>query len=231
MMIENKVCRICSIELDDDNWHPSHKNNRQYICKECSTEKLRLYKEANRDKVNANQRLYRKNDPEKAKAVYTRCNRKNGHLPMSENKECAQYLGIHIVERLLRNMFNDVEVMPMNHTGYDFICNKGKKIDAKSSCLRKDGKWTFNIKHNTTADYFVCVAFDNREDLDPLHVWIIPGHVLNHLSGATIRPSTLDKWAEYEKPIDNVVACCDTMKELVELTDKEVAKAFPIQGE
>lgn len=132
---------------------------------------------------------------------------------MSENKECSQYLGIHIVEKLLRNMFNDVIRMPMNHPGYDFICNKGKKIDAKGACIGKNkNNWIFTINHNTTADYFCCVAFDNREKLNPMHIWLIPGHVLSHLKNASISKSTLYKWDAYEQDINKVISCCDIIR-------------------
>jgi len=103
--------------------------------------------------------------------------------------------------------------MPYGHPGYDFICNNGKKIDGKSSMTGDKGYWMFTIKHNTTADYFFCVAYDNRDDLNILHIWMLPGDKFNHLSGASISLSTIHKWDEYEQPIDKAIACCDTMKE------------------
>ena len=208
-----KVCRVCGVELDDENWYPSFQKSRNYICKECQAEKQCSYQDANRDKVNAAQRLYRKENPEKSKEYSTIGNRKNGHLPMSENKKCSSYFGVYVNERFVKHYFDDVEVMPMNNPGYDFVCNKDKKIDGKSSCLHKNGQWTFNIRHNTIADYFMLVAYDDRDDLNPLHIWLIPGNVLNHLMVASIRPSTLDKWKEYEQNIDDAVLCCDAMKE------------------
>lgn len=192
-----RECRVCGVELNDDNWAPAGQKNYNYICKECGLEQ---------------DYSWRKNNPEKEKARRTRNARKKGHLPMSENKKCSSYLGVYVNERLLKHYFDDVEVMPYGNPGYDFVCNKGYKVDAKSSCMRKNGGWVFIINHNTTADYFMLVAYDNRDDLNPIHVWLIPGHVLNHLTGTSIRPSTLDKWAEYEKPIDDVVLCCDTIK-------------------
>jgi len=195
-MIHN--CRVCKVELADDNCYPSRQKKGDYICKECQKEC---------------DSLYRKNNPEKTKAYGIRAHRKAGELPMSKNKKCSLYFGIHINERLLRLKFNDVEVMPPGNPGYDFVCNHGKKIDSKAGCILKNRNgWLFHINHNTIADYFLLVAYDNRKDLNPLHIWLIPGYVLNHLVGASISPSTIDKWAEYEQDISEVIICCDTIK-------------------
>jgi len=190
-------CIKCGVELDNTNWYPSCKKSNSYICNECSVEKNRLWKI---------------NNPEKAKANSTRAHRKNGNLPMDENKKCSAYLGVHIGEPVLSKTFKNVELMPYGHPGYDIICNHDKRIDIKISCLNKNGRWMFTIRHNTTADYFMCLAFDNREDLNPAHIWLLPGNKFNHLVMATISPSTIDKWSEYELPIDGVITCCDTMR-------------------
>ena len=221
-------CRVCEVELNDDNWLSSCQKNGNYICKVCNREYGRAWREANQDEVRESNRsyreknqedeilrvrLYRKNNPEKAKAQSIKQHRKNGSLPMAENKECSAYLGVYTAERLLRHFFNDVEVMPYGNPGYDIVCNKGKKIDSKSCCIIKNKNgWSFHINHNTTADYFCCVAFDNRDDLNPLHMWLLPGDKFNHLTHTSISPSTLDKWAEYEQNIDDIVSCCNTIK-------------------
>ena len=129
------------------------------------------------------------------------------------NTECSMYLGVDIAENVLSKVFNDVEIMPPNNPGYDFICNKGKKIDVKSACPRKkDTTWNFTIKYNTIADYFLCIAFDNREDLNPLHIWLIPGNLVNKNSGKTISKSTFHKWDKYELDITKTIECCDHIK-------------------
>jgi len=191
-------CRVCSVELNNNNWSPARQKNSQYICKECNTEKGRLY---------------RKNNPEKAKAYSTKGHRKEGHMQMSENTDCPIYLGIHIVEHAMKHIFNDVEVMPMNNPGYDFVYDGGKKVDAKSGCiLNNRNNWQFHINHNTTTDYFVCVAFDNRKDLNPLHIWMLPGDKFNHLSTASISISTIHKWDVYRLDIDDVIMYCNTIR-------------------
>lgn len=235
-------CRVCGVKLCDDNWSPSYPENNQYICKECdkkrnrvlresNSEKVkerdRLYYEANRDEINERRclyreknpekerernRLYRKNNPEKIKASNTKRRRKNGQLPMSENRECPSWLGVHVNEGLLKMMFNDVVVMPYGTAGYDFVCNNGKKIDGKSSATGDKGHLSFHINHNTTADYFFCAAYDNRKDLNIIHIWMLPGDKFNHLVCATISLSTVHKWAEYEHPLGKAILCCDSMK-------------------
>ena len=206
-------CRVCGDELTDENWHSSFQKNYNYICKECYREHRRLYYEANKDKIKETATKWIKNNPDKVKEIVLRSQRKKGGLPMSENKECSSYFGVCVVERAIRHLFKNVERMPYGHPGYDFICSNEKKIDGKGACMRKDrNSWGFSIDNNTITDYFVLVAFDNREDLAPLHIWLIPGHVLNHLVVASISESTIDKWAEYEQNIDEAILCCDEMR-------------------
>lgn len=132
--------------------------------------------------------------------------------PYTENKTCALYLGIHIAERVLSHIFKDVERMPMHNPGYDFICNRGKKIDVKSACLRKDSSWSFGIRCNTTPDFFLCLAFNNREDLTPLCAWLLPGNKVSHLTAASISMSTAHKWDVHKLDITKVSECCDSLR-------------------
>ncbi len=195
--MKNKTCRVCNVKLDNKNWAPSNQKRRQYICKKCENERTKAWQKAN---------------PEKKRATDIRADRKRGIRPFDENKKCSKFLGCHVAERILSHVFKDVEVMPFDNPGFDFICNKGKKIDVKSSCLHPNGAWGFIFRHNTTADYFLCLAFDNREYLNPLHVWIIPGNVVNHLTATSIRPSSVHRWDDYRLDISKIVACCDAMK-------------------
>lgn len=137
----------------------------------------------------------------------------HGGKPSSENKQCPVFLGVHVAESILSKVFKDVARMPYGHKGYDFMCNKGKKIDVKSSCTRVQkghgDSWVFCIDKNKTADFFMCIALDNRKDINPLHLWLIPGKVVNNLMRASIAKSTIAKWDEYRLDIDKVAACCD----------------------
>lgn len=142
-----------------------------------------------------------------------------GQYTMSENKDCSLYLGVHIAENVLSRYFKDVQKMPLNNPGYDFVCSRGYKIDAKSSCLHtepghKQGIWSFGIRKNQVADYFICLAFDNRTDLNPLHVWLISSNHVCHLNHLRIAsgPCGLTKWSRFEKPLYKVLTACDMLR-------------------
>ena len=179
------------------------------LCQKCYNKE---YNKSHRNKINEQHR----------ERAYITTSRK----PMDKNKKCTLFLGVHIAENILSKTFKNVKRMPNNTPWYDFICDKGKKIDVKSSCARinKLGRrtWGFRIKNNTVADYFLCLIFDNRNDLNPLHIWLIPGGVFSKYTGVTISESTLQKWKEYELDINTTIQCCNTMKQKSkENTDNE----------
>ena len=198
MLKTNPVCRVCGVKLTGENWYPSSQKKPGYICKSCNDKRVKQW---------------RKTNPNKAKAIRIRMLRKRGVRPFERNKECALYLGVHIAERVLSHAFKDVQVMPYGNPGFDFICTKGKKIDVKSACKGKiQNNWIFHINHNTVADYFLCLAFDNREDLNPLHAWLLPGDKVNHLTGIGICPSTIHRWDAYRLDVTKVTTCCNVMR-------------------
>jgi len=206
-------CWGCGVELTDENWYPSHRKKNSRLCKECEHKRVRLWKKANPEKVKATAAAWSETHPGARKAVWTKYSRKKGHQPLNENKRCGLYLGVHIAEQILSQAFKNVKRMPMHNPGYDVICNHKKKIDIKSSCQRKrDDSWSFGINHNTIADYFLCLAFDNRERLNPLHAWLIPGSKVNHLVCLSIHQSTINKWDAYKLDISKISACCDAMR-------------------
>lgn len=137
-------------------------------------------------------------------------------ISYTKNRACPSFLGCHVAEQVLQKVFKDVETMPLNHPGYDFICNRGKKIDVKSSCTRngshQTNSWEFCVTKNTIADYFLCIAFDNRESLTPLHLWLLPGKLVNMKTSITISKSTINKWNEYKLDITKTVNCCNIIK-------------------
>jgi len=105
--------------------------------------------------------------------------------------------------------------MPTGNPGYDFLCSKGYKIDVKSATKSKSRNgWMFKISKNRIADYFLLLAFDNRENLNPQHLWLIPAVILNDKKNTTIAPSTLEKWSKYEldNKLNDVIACCTTLR-------------------
>ena len=103
-------------------------------------------------------------------------------VPMSENVDCAHYLGTYIAERkygriILPEIFGNIErEMPYGNPKYDFVVTGNIKIDIKSCCLRKLKGWIGwepHIRFNNVTDYFVILAFDDRENLNLIHVWLI----------------------------------------------------------
>jgi hypothetical protein len=158
----------------------------------------------------------------------TLANHKFNGVPKHATSESAVYLGTHIAERVLSKVFTNVKRMPYSNPGFDFICRNGYKIDVKCSCLHRDdykGYWQFTIRKNKVADYFLLLAFDNRKDLNPKHIWLIKGtdswgiirnypvneHTLISLHNTK---NSLKSCEEYEKKdkIKNVVACCNNIK-------------------
>lgn len=107
------------------------------------------------------------------------------HIPMSENEDCPHYLGTHIAARkygrkILSSFGNIKQEMSPNYPKFDFIMEGDIKIDVKSS--RKIANYyTFKIRYNNVADYFLLIAFNNGQDentLEPVHVWLIKGNEL-----------------------------------------------------
>ena len=231
-----KKCSKCGeLKLLDEfyNWKHDHR------CKKCVSEDNEKYRKIHPKKAEAYQKKYRKthlkerneydkkryqkhkNKLKKDSRNYYENHKdeireKAGNLSMYENKDCTSYLGIVIAERLVRCLFNDVKVMPNGNPKFDFICNRGKKIDVKSACItlgnNKYPQWGFRIDYNTATDFFILVAFDDRTYLNPLHMWMIPGHILNYKSGIKIFLSTIQKWDKWKMDINDAQLCCNEMK-------------------
>jgi len=136
-------------------------------------------------------------------------------ISMDQNQKCSSYLGVHIAESILSRYFKGIQRMPYGHKGYDYICSKGYKIDVKSGCMRYRGPykyWAFSVWKNKMPDYYMFLAFDNRDKLNPEHIWLIPGAVVNNRDCITVSYNRLKDWSEYERPINKVIECCDSMK-------------------
>lgn len=185
------------------------------MCKSCCEEK-KYYAHGMCRRCYQKQYYSDKSNRIKINAGVRECRYKRGGKSMSENKSCPSFLGVHIAENVLSKVFKDVKKMPPCNPGYDFICKSGKKIDVKSSCIyhrvNRSDSWAFSINKNKCADYFLCLAFDNRDDLNPLHIWLIPSWKVSMYMGTGISESTLFKWNEYKLDIGKVLACCDSLK-------------------
>jgi len=174
--------------------------NKEYK-KEYQKEYDKRYRESHKEKIAKYKKQYRKSQP--------------GYGSSKTNKESSQYLGVTIAERVLSKIFKNIEVMPINNSGYDFICNSGYKIDVKSATkMKNQNTWLFHIRQNQIPDYFLCLAFDNRKNLNPEHIWLIPAEKVNHLISLGISVSKLDKWSQYEltDKLNDIIACCDVLR-------------------
>jgi hypothetical protein len=190
--------------------HQRQKNDPVYI------ERRRLdserYRKAHPDRIRAQNRRRAAHIAE-----WIKNNKRELGKTMDLNKTCSLYLGVHIAERALAKAFKNVMRLPNGTPGGDFICGKGYLVDCKSSCVGNINtypRWNFVIRRNTIADYFLLLAFNSRADLTPLHIWLVPGEVINYKMGLTISNSQigLNKWLQYERPIDKIVECCNEMK-------------------
>lgn len=130
------------------------------------------------------------------------------------NPDCPVFLGCVIAERVLSKVFKNVKTMPTGNKGFDFICGKGFKIDVKSSCFMKHrpNQWRFRIRQNKIADYFLCLAFDNRDDLIPQRIWLFPSANVSQMESVTISKNVLGRFAEHELEIGKIIVCCDAMR-------------------
>jgi hypothetical protein len=199
--VETKTCSKCKEEKPSEAFCKN-----QGWCKSCHNIYTQNWNKAN---------------PEKAKKRYRDYTYRHGAIPMSEAKDSAVYLGVYIAERVLRNcgLFGHIEKMPYGYPGIDFICGKGFGIDLKSACLVKckrssNPEWHFPIRHNTVADYFLLLGFRDRKELEPLHIWLVPGYLINNHHNICITNSLtgIEKWKRFEQPLDKVITCCDELK-------------------
>lgn len=89
-----------------------------------------------------------------------------------DDRSDIHFIG-HIAEYGVSRIFKNIQGMFFTNRGYDFVCETGQKIEVKASLLHIDNKFTFHIRYNDIADYFILIGFDNVLDLHPLHMWII----------------------------------------------------------
>lgn len=188
------------------NYVAQRKKVTRKVCSECGIEKLQSEFPA----------MAARCKPCHNKNVRSLKHERGDTCSFAESKNCTLYLGVHIAEGILKNVFKQVVLMPFGNPGYDFICNKGLKIDVKSACIhyrREKEYWCFAINKNKIADYFLLLAFDNRQELKPLHLWLVPGNKLNTMGQLQVSKSRgIKRWIEYEQSIDKVIIECDTLR-------------------
>jgi hypothetical protein len=89
-----------------------------------------------------------------------------------DDRSDMHFIG-HLAEYGVSRIFKNIQGMFFTNRGYDFVCETGEKIEVKASLLHIDNKFTFHIKYNDIADYFIFIGFDNVLDLNPLYMWMI----------------------------------------------------------
>lgn len=215
----NHNCCKCGVPLIvGENITQYRIDHRGYICRSCQREYDREYRrEHAQERREYNQKYNQEHRERHRERMREWIHRTGRQQPMSKNRQCSSFLGVYVAERVLSHVFKHVERMPTNNPGFDFICGGGHRIDVKSSCRHVHehwaDQWVFTINKNPIAEYFLCLAFDNRESLNPEHVWIIPAADVNDRVGVGISETTLGKWDEYALDVSKVSKCCNIIKE------------------
>ena len=146
-------------------------------------------------------------------------------LPKEVNKKCPAYFG-SFTESLMIQTFEDPIKMPYGNKGFDWTCKRGDKIDNKSVCLSLNipywEGWIFSIEYNNIADWFILSAWDDRDSLTPLHVWIFHKNDIvrerkfwrRDSFSITNKPNHLKKFESYEASnrFDKLKDICDKTK-------------------
>jgi len=241
-MTETKSCTKCgqSKPLDQFKKDKTRKDGHFPQCKQCVKEDrnknkgkiqdyMKTYREENKatlsesrkdyykdhqEEERANRKAYYWEHHEKELATMEKYRRTQGIKPMSENKDCSLYLGVHVTEQAIKPILPNATRMEMHHPKYDYLCSQGYKVDVKSSSIyyyeKKNAyRWMFAINKNMEADYFMCVAYDNSENVNIIKIWMIPGKLINHLGRLSISPGSFEKWKEYEIDPTEANVCVD----------------------
>lgn len=170
--------------------------------------------------------------------------KKDIRTPLSENKGCESYFGVYIVEHVLNKflptIFDYVEYMKYGNRGFDFICKDPKqefidrypqlklkreieyKIQSTARCLDFGTDHShFPIMYNDIPEYFIFSSWDNRDNLNLLHVWMIHKNEIvrgrkfwrRAAINITNRPRYLTEFNRYEL-INELDKLQETIKEL-----------------
>jgi transposase-like protein len=117
-----KKCRVCEIELTDDNWMPSLKAKNSVVCRTCSNIKSTEWRNKNRELYNKQSRIRYFKNPQKFHAVVNKA-RKQVRIDM-----LIAYGG-----KCCSCSIDDFEVLDIDH-----IDNSGAKD-------RKNNLWGYNL--------------------------------------------------------------------------------------
>lgn len=236
---DTKHCKECDTTkpLSEFNTIKSGKyaGRPQPYCRPCSSLKAAKWTKEHPERAKQTMKSWRKENSKRIAELQLRyhANHPEKFHPAAKTPTCTHYLGSYISETVLSREFKNIKRMPSNFPGYDFECNRHFFIDVKSSCQQhhdsKNGYWQFIIKCNQVPHYFLLIAWDNRDDLNPLYIWLIPAALINMKKILYIgnTEESLAKWKKYERPLTNVLSCCRTMR-AKKLLEEDVEEVFKI---
>ena len=240
-----RVCKDCYRKRQSRYNKKYRKNNSKKICegkkrdyqhnRERILKQKREYYKDNREMFRERNKLWHNSDSERQKEQYQlnkeeickqqrkryENNReKYGHLPWTEIKNLR--LGLYI-EKVIASLFG-VPTETFGTPDIDFTCPNGYKIQVKTASItysRGNPRWSFKLKKNKVADYFILVAVNNVNDINkrnfkPTHIWLMEGHLLNYKTGTSISLSRISKWDKYsimEEYESRFTDCCAKIKE------------------
>lgn len=120
------------------------------------------------------------------------------YLPIEFNDDSNANFGIYKGEKIFKrfleeNIFEEViESGKMTRDGgIDLFCKNPKqefvnkhshmrlerdkiyKFQLTMSCVIDGYRWVFHIRCNNIADYFILCGWDDRHNMNPIHIWII----------------------------------------------------------
>lgn len=211
-----KQCKKEAKQKDKDHVKEYNKKYKDEHKDEISDYRKQYYQEHQEDEREYQKQYYNEHHEQQLKLMEN-YRRKCGMKPMSENKDCSLFLGTHVTERAIKPILPNAERMPHGHPKYDYLCSQGYKVDVKSATtsihkVKNTLQWKFKINKNIEADYFMCVAYNNRDDLNIIKMWMIPGRKINHLGQLSISPGSFEKWSEYELDPKDATVCVEKIK-------------------
>lgn len=135
----------------------------------------------------------------KGKLGWTASDEVRERMSTSASRHGTIRFGFGITNEMFQELYPDAEQAGFFDKGYDFILN-GKKIDVKGATQGGDMHWHFSIKNNKIADFFYLMLFDSRPEYNLVGSYMIPGAVINHLTGVSISENAIwfGKWKDYE---------------------------------
>lgn len=200
-----KYCKTCQKLKRQASKDKTREYNKKYKADHASeiSESRKQYYQDHKEEAKQNRRDYYREHHDHELETMAEYRHSKGMEPMTTAKDSSLFLGVHVTEAAIREAYPDIKQMRHGNPKFDLIDIDGSKIDVKSATTyrfkNKDAiRWEFRIRKNDVPDFFICVAFDNRDDLNVIQAWKFPGSVVNHLETLSISPGSFKKWEQYE---------------------------------